>query len=74
MKEQTLLNMKHDLSKLVETTQHIINDLVMVRTIASGSLQTIKLMPGYDEAIAKLQEEQSIRDLADAVESKLENG
>lgn len=59
MKEQTLLNMKHDLSKLVETTQHIINDLVMVRTIASGSLQTIKLMPGYDEAIAKLQAEET---------------
>jgi hypothetical protein len=56
MKETTLLNMKHDLNQVINAMQNVMNDLVMLRTISMGTLETIKLMPGYDEAIATLNE------------------
>ena len=56
MKEATLLNMKHDLNQVINAMQNVMNDLVMLRTISMGTLETIKLMPGYDEAIATLNE------------------
>ncbi len=56
MKEQTLLNMKHDMGKLAEAMHNTIRDLVGLNTLTQGILQTIQLMPGYEEAIKSLQE------------------
>jgi hypothetical protein len=56
MKEQTLLNMKHDMGKLAEAMHNTIRDLVGLNTLTQGLLQTIQLMPGYEEAIKGLQE------------------
>ncbi len=56
MKEQTLLNMKHDMGKLAEAMHNTIRDLVGLNTLTQGLLQTVKLMPGYEEAIKGLQE------------------
>ena len=56
MKEQTLLNMKHDMGKLAEAMHNTIRDLVGLNTLTQGLLQTIQLMPGYEEAIKDLQE------------------
>ena len=56
MKEQTLLNMKHDMGKLAEAMHNTIRDLVGLNTLTQGLLQTIQLMPGYEEAIKSLQE------------------
>jgi hypothetical protein len=56
MKEQTLLNMKHDMGKLAEAMHNTIRDLVGLNTLTQGLLQTVQLMPGYEEAIKNLQE------------------
>ena len=56
MKEKTLLNMKHDMGKLAEAMHNTIRDLVGLNTLTQGLLQTVQLMPGYEEAIKGLQE------------------
>jgi len=54
MKEQTLINMKHDMGKLAEAMHNTIRDLVGLNTLTQGLLQTVKLMPGYEDAIREL--------------------
>ena len=54
MKEQTLLNMKHDMGKLAEAMHNTIRDLVGLNTLTQGLLQTVQLMPGYADAIREL--------------------
>ena len=54
MKEQTLINMKHDMGKLAEAMHNTIRDLVGLNTLVQGLLQTVKLMPGYADAIHEL--------------------
>ena len=58
MKEQTLINMKHDMSKLAQGVHNNIQNLVHINTLTQGLLETVKRMPGYEEAIEKLLEEQ----------------
>jgi len=69
MKEQTLVNMKHDMGKLAEAMHNTIRDLVGLNTLAQGLLQTIKRMPGYEEAIEQLlesqREESTVKQMAD---------
>ena len=56
MKESTIINMKHDMGKLAEAMHNTIRDLVGLNTLTQGLLQTVQLMPGYEEAIKGLQE------------------
>ena len=70
MKEQTILNMKHDLGKLAEAMHNTIRDLVGINTLTQGLLETIKRMPGYEEAIADLLE--SYQKDSDSKTKKLE--
>ena len=70
MKEQTLLNMKHDLGKLAEAMHNTIRDLVGINTLTQGLLETVKRMPGYEEAIADLLE--SYQKDSDSKTKKLE--
>ena len=71
MKEQTLINMKHDMSKLAQGVHNNIQNLVHINTLLQGLLETIKIMPGYEEAIKKLIEEQAKQPTVD-VEQKLD--
>ena len=65
MKEQTLLEMKNKIETLGMINQKVIGELNQLTTIALGTLEAIKNMPGYDEAIEKLKEQ--------AVEEKVED-
>jgi hypothetical protein len=65
MKEQTLLEMKNKIETLGMINQKVIGELNQLTTIALGTLEAIKYMPGYDEAIKKLKEQ--------AVEEKVED-
>jgi hypothetical protein len=56
MKEQTLVEMKNKVEALVRVLQQIINEQQHLTTLAAGTLETVKLMPGYDEAIKTLTE------------------
>ena len=71
MKEQTLINMKHDMGKLAQGVHNNIQNLVHINTLLQGLLETIKIMPGYEEAIKKLIEEQAKQSAVD-VEQKLD--
>jgi len=59
MKEQTLMNMKHDMGKLAEAMHNTIRDLVGINTLVQGLLETVKRMPGYEDAIAKIMDDYS---------------
>ena len=56
MKESTLLEMQNKIKALTNVVQHLINENTQLRDLAVGTLETIKLMPGYDKAIKNLQE------------------
>lgn len=56
MKEQTLVEMKNKVEALVRILQQIMHEQQHLTTLASGTFETIKLMPGYDEAIKKMTE------------------
>jgi len=59
MKEQTLLNMKHDMGKLAEGLHNTMKGMTHVHTLTQGLLETVKRMPGYDKAIKGLLEDQA---------------
>jgi peptidyl-tRNA hydrolase len=56
MKEQTLVEMKNKVEALVRVLQQIMHEQQHLTTLASGTFETLKLMPGYDEAIKKMTE------------------
>ena len=56
MKEKTLLEMKNKVESLTNVIQHLIKESMHLRELSVGTLETLKLMPGYDEAIEKLKE------------------
>ncbi len=57
MKESTLLEMQNKIKALTNVVQHILNDQTQLNDLAVGTLETLKLMPGYDKAIEFLKKE-----------------
>jgi hypothetical protein len=57
MKESKLIEMKNKLEALTRVTQQLITELQFTRELAVGTLETIKLMPDYQEALDKLKKE-----------------
>jgi len=55
MKEQTLLEMKNKIESLTRLLQHVFNETSHLRELGVGTLETLKLMPGYEDAIEKLK-------------------
>ncbi|MCP3700875.1 MAG: hypothetical protein GY920_20600 [Aliivibrio sp.] len=56
MKESTLLEMQNKIKALTNVVQHLMNENTQLRDLAVGTLETLKLMDGYDQAIEKLKE------------------
>ena len=55
MKESTLLEMQNKIASLTRVIQQMINELNILSTTAMGTLETVKLMPGYQESIDELK-------------------
>ena len=55
MKESKLIEMQNKIASLTRVVQQIINELNILSTTAMGTLETVKLMPGYKEAIDELK-------------------
>ncbi len=55
MKESTLLEMKNKIEAQTRIIQALINEINHMRDLSVGTLETIKLMPGYEQAIADLK-------------------
>jgi peptidyl-tRNA hydrolase len=56
MKEQTLIEMKNKIDSMIRIIQTIIDDQQHLTSLSVGTLETVKLMPGYDEAIKQITE------------------
>lgn len=56
MKEQTLVEMKNKVESLTRVLQHVMSEQQHLTTLAAGTLETLKLMPGYDDAIKLMTE------------------
>ena len=56
MKEQTLIELKNKVETLGQVTQYLMQETKQLKDLAIGTLETIKLMNGYEEAIEKLKE------------------
>ena len=55
MKESTLLEMKNKIEAQSRVIQALINEITHIRELSIGTLETLKLMPGYDKAIEDLK-------------------
>ena len=55
MKEQTLIEMKNKIDLLSKVLKQTMSEQNHLTTLASGIFSTIRLMPGYDEAIEELK-------------------
>jgi len=55
MKEDTLIQMKNKIEAQSRVLQQIINEISYLRELSVGTFETVKLLPGYDEAIEKLK-------------------
>ena len=56
MKESTLLEMQNKIKALTNIIQNLLSENLQLRDLSVGTLETLKLMPGYDEAIEELKE------------------
>ena len=57
MKESTLLEMQNKIKSLTNVMQQLIQEVTHLRELGIGSLETIKLMPGYEDAIEALKKQ-----------------
>jgi len=55
MKEQKLLEMINKLDKLDNIMQEVIKEMMNIRSLSVGTLEALKRMEGYDQAIEKLK-------------------
>ena len=55
MKESTLLEMKNKIESIGRILQHLINETTHLRELSVGTLETLKLIPGYEDAISELK-------------------
>ena len=55
MKESKLLEMQNKIAALTRVVQQMINEMNILSTTAMGTLETVKLMPGYKESIEQLK-------------------
>ena len=57
MKESALLEMQNKIAALTRVVQQMINEMNILSTTAMGTLETVKLMPGYKDSIDKLKDQ-----------------
>lgn len=57
MKENKLILMARNLQRLEETVDQLIRELVRTQSMGIGTLEVIKKLKGYDEAVKLLKEE-----------------
>jgi len=69
MKESELIQIKNKVEALARISEYVLNELNHVKTLATGTFQTIKEMSEYDDAVKKLTDK-----LKEQIEKDSENG
>ena len=57
MKESKLIEMQNKIKSLTNIVQQMINEMTHLRELSIGTLETIKLMPDYQDAINALKKQ-----------------
>jgi len=74
MKEQTLVEMKNKVDALIRVLQQVREDQQHLTVLASGTFETVKLLPGYPEAIKALTEKaKEQQHLSDVIGDELQH-
>ena len=55
MKEQKLIEMMNKVNKLDDIMQQVIQEMYNLKNLSVGTLETIKRMSEYDQALEKLK-------------------
>jgi len=55
MKESKLVDMQRSVEALKRVMQQVLNEIAHLRELSVGTLELVKLMDGYDEALEKLK-------------------
>jgi cell shape-determining protein MreC len=71
-KQSRVDSLEKRMAAVTNVLQELINELNNLRTISIGTLQTIKEMPDYDEAIEKLKKKNEEMQQVSEGEAKLE--
>jgi len=71
-KQSRVDSLEKRMAAVTNVLQQLINELNNVKTISMGTLQTIKEMPDYDEAIEKLKKKNEEMQQMSEGEAKLE--
>jgi cell shape-determining protein MreC len=71
-KQSRVDNLEKRMAAVTNVLQQLINELNNIKTISMGTLQTIKEMPDYDEAIEKLKKKNEEMQQVSEGEAKLE--
>lgn len=71
-KQSRVDNLEKRMAAVTNVLQQLINELNNIKTISMGTLQTIKEMPDYDEAIEKLKKKNEEMQQVSEREAKLE--
>jgi hypothetical protein len=71
MKESKLLEMQNKIASMSNVIQQLINEVTNLRELSVGTYETVKLLPGYDEAIETLKSNLA-KKKEEAKEKKLE--
>jgi predicted RNase H-like nuclease (RuvC/YqgF family) len=71
-KQSRIDSLEKRMAAMTNVMQQLIDELQHTRTLALGSLQTIKEMPGYDKAIEKLKKKNEEMQQVSEREAKLE--
>ena len=57
MKESKLIEMQNKVKAMTNIIQQLINEVTHLRELSIGTLETIKLMPEYEDAIKALKKQ-----------------
>ena len=57
MKESKLIEMQNKIKAMTNIIQQLINEVTHLRELSIGTLETIKLMPDYEDAIKALKKQ-----------------
>ena len=57
MRESTLIEMQNKIKSMTNIIQQLINEVTHLRELSIGTLETIKLMPDYEDAIEALKKQ-----------------
>lgn len=56
MKEQSLIEMKNKIETMIRVLQQVMTEQQHLTILTAGTLETMKLMPGYEHAISLMTE------------------